>query len=71
MGVNCEGRLKADGGTLQAPWRSLLCEGAARAVVARRSERRERATMTSCTVNQRKDSKQEVKDLGRCASLIL
>jgi hypothetical protein len=57
MGVNGEGRSKADAGTVQAPWNSFLFwEGAARAVVARRSERK-RATMTSYTMDQRKGSK--------------
>jgi hypothetical protein len=46
MGSNDEGRVTADAGTLQAPWKVLsLRAGAARAVVARRSDRRDRAIM--------------------------
>jgi hypothetical protein len=51
-----------------------LSEGVAGVAVARRIERRANATMTSCTPNQRKDARQEVKDclnLGCCASLVL
>jgi hypothetical protein len=47
MGVNGAGKLNADAGTEQAPSRPLFCEGAARAVVARKSERTDRAIMTS------------------------
>ena len=46
MGVNGAGRLKANAGTEQPPC-PLLCEGAARAVVARRSERKDKAIMTT------------------------
>jgi hypothetical protein len=46
MGSNDEGRVTADAGTLQAPRKVLsLRVGAARAVVARRSDKSDRAIM--------------------------
>jgi hypothetical protein len=54
MGDIVGGRVKADTGTgqLEAPRiTTSLGEGAARVMVARRSERRDRATMTSCRKN--------------------
>ena len=67
-----EGRLKVDWGTEQGPLKPPpLRHGAARAAGARRSESRDKATMTNCTQagNQkkmggggsRKDSRQGVK----------
>lgn len=61
-----EGRLKADAGTEQAPLKvelpPSLRHGAARATGARRSVRRDRATIMSCSTGyQRKASGQEVR----------
>jgi len=49
-----EGILKADAGTGQAPLKPSLRHGAARAAEARRSESSDRASMKSCTGNERK-----------------
>jgi hypothetical protein len=59
--------LKADEGTAQGLLKtSSLRHGVARATVGRRSERRDRASITNCTGNQRKDSRWPGEVKGMC-----